>query len=64
MTLAVPCLIFTAPMQPLQMVTPVAVTSSLLAVRYRVEAEAVAGLVVVSTSMACVTLPITLSFLL
>ncbi|MBY6202982.1 AEC family transporter [Maritalea mobilis] len=48
----------------LQMVTPVAVTSYLLAERYKVDAEAVAGLVVVSTLMAVVALPITLSFLL
>ncbi|AHM03246.1 Auxin efflux carrier family protein [Roseibacterium elongatum DSM 19469] len=47
-----------------QMVTPVAVTSYLLAERYEVDADAVAGLVVVSTLMAVVTLPITLSFLL
>ncbi|MEM7724683.1 MAG: AEC family transporter [Pseudomonadota bacterium] len=47
-----------------QLATPVAVTSYLLAERYRVDADAVAGLVVVSTLMSVVALPITLSFLL
>ena len=48
----------------LQMVTPVGVTSYLLAERYRQEPEAVAGLVVISTFLAIATLPVTLSFLL
>ncbi len=48
----------------LQLVTPVGVTSYLLAERYQAEAEAVAGLVVVSTLLAIAALPITLSFLL
>ncbi|MEJ6395755.1 AEC family transporter [Gymnodinialimonas sp. 2305UL16-5] len=48
----------------LQMATPVGVTSYLLAERYKCEAEAVAGLVVISTLLAVVTLPVTLSFLL
>jgi len=48
----------------LQLATPVAVTSYLLAERYKADAEAVAGLVVVSTLMSVATLPITLSFLL
>jgi len=48
----------------LQLATPVAVTSYLMAERYRVDADAVAGLVVVSTLMSVIALPITLSFLL
>ncbi|MEX3017063.1 AEC family transporter [Gymnodinialimonas sp. 202GB13-11] len=48
----------------LQMVTPVGVTSYLLAERYKQEPEAVAGLVVISTLLAIATLPVTLSFLL
>ncbi len=48
----------------LQLATPVAVTSYLLAERYRADADAVAGMVVVSTLMSVVALPITLSFLL
>lgn len=48
----------------LQLATPVAVTSYLLAERYGVDADAVAGLVVVSTLMGVIALPITLSFLL
>jgi predicted permease len=48
----------------LQLATPVAVTSYLLAERYRADADAVAGLVMVSTLMAVVSLPVTLSFLL
>lgn len=47
----------------LQLATPVAVTSYLLAERYRADADAVAGLVMVSTLMAIVALPITLAFL-
>ena len=48
----------------LQMATPVAVTSYLLAERYQADPDAIAGLVVVSTLMSVATLPITLSFLL
>ncbi|WP_284262828.1 AEC family transporter [Roseicyclus amphidinii] len=48
----------------LQMATPVAVTSYLLAERYDADAEAVAGLVMVSTLMSVAAMPITLSFLL
>jgi predicted permease len=48
----------------LQMATPVAVTSYLLAERYDADPDAVAGLVMVSTVMAVATLPITLLFLL
>lgn len=48
----------------LQMATPVAVTSYLLAERYDADADAVAGLVMVSTLMAVAAMPITLSFLL
>jgi predicted permease len=48
----------------LQMATPVAVTSYLLAERYGTDPDAVAGLVMVSTLMSVATLPITLSFLL
>lgn len=48
----------------LQMATPVAVTSYLLAERYDADPDAVAGLVMVSTLMSVATLPITLSFLL
>ena len=47
----------------LQLATPVAVTSYLLAVRYRVDADAVAGLVVVSTLMSVAALPVLLTFL-
>lgn len=47
-----------------QMITPVAVTSYLLAERYEADAEAVAGLVVVSTSLALVVLPLALGLLL
>ena len=48
----------------LQITTPVAVTSYLLAEKYGADADAVAGLVIVSTVMLIVTLPLTLSFLI
>ena len=48
----------------LQVATPVAVTSYLIAEKYGADADAVAGLVVVSTLMSVVTLPVTLAFLL
>ena len=47
----------------LQLSTPVAVTSYLLAEKYGADSEAVAGLVVVSTVLALISLPITLAFL-
>ena len=47
----------------LQVSTPFAVTSYLLAEKYGAEAGEVAGLVVVSTLLAVVTIPITLAFL-
>ena len=48
----------------LQITTPVAVTSYLLAEKYGADADAVAGLVIVSTVMSIVTLPLTLAFLI
>jgi hypothetical protein len=48
----------------LQLATPVAVTSYLLAERYDADPDAVAGLVMVSTLMSVAALPVTLSFLL
>jgi predicted permease len=48
----------------LQLATPVAVTSYLLAERYDADPDAVAGLVMVSTLMSVAALPITLLFLL
>jgi len=47
-----------------QLATPVAVTSYMLAERFRVDADAVAGLVVVSTLMSVVALPVALAFVL
>ena len=48
----------------LQVSTPVAVTSYLLAEKYEADAESVAGLVVVSTIVSLVSLPVILAFLL
>ncbi|TDL78374.1 AEC family transporter [Palleronia sediminis] len=48
----------------LQISTPVAVTSYLIAAKYGADADAVAGLVVLSTLMSVVTLPLTLAFLI
>jgi predicted permease len=48
----------------LQMSAPVAVTSYLLAERFKVDANAVAGLVVVSTVMTIGVAPLVLSFVL
>ncbi|WP_341863398.1 AEC family transporter [Gymnodinialimonas sp. 57CJ19] len=48
----------------LQMATPVGVTSYLMAERYQTDPDASASLVVTSTLLAIVALPITLSFLL
>lgn len=46
-----------------QLSTPVAVTSYLLAEKYGADSDAVAGLVVTSTLTAVVTIPLTLAFL-
>lgn len=48
----------------LQVATPVAVTSYLLAEKYGADAEPVAGLVVVSTLVSVVSLPLILSFVI
>ena len=48
----------------LQISTPVAVTSYMLAEKYGADSEAVAGLVVISTLLSVLLLPITLAFLL
>ncbi len=48
----------------LQIGTPVAVTSYMLAARYGGDDDAVAGLVVVSTLMAVIVIPLTLGFLI
>ncbi|SMX46309.1 AEC family transporter [Actibacterium lipolyticum] len=48
----------------LQVSTPVAVTSYLLAEKYEADSEAVAGLVVVSTLLSVATIPLTLAFLI
>lgn len=48
----------------LQVATPVAVTSYLLAEKYHADAAAVAGLVVVSTLLSVITIPLTLAFLM
>lgn len=48
----------------LQLATPVAVTSYLLAEKFGADAQAVAGMVVVSTLMAVAALPVLLSLLL
>ena len=47
-----------------QVSTPVAVTSYMLAEKYGADADAVAGLVIASTLLAVVTLPFTLGFLI
>ena len=47
-----------------QVATPVAVTSYLLAEKYGADSDAVAGLVVVSTLMSVVTLPLILAFVI
>ncbi|WP_438956923.1 AEC family transporter [Cognatiyoonia sp.] len=47
-----------------QVATPVAVTSYLLAEKYGADAQPVAGLVVVSTLISVITLPLTLSFVI
>lgn len=48
----------------LQVATPVAVTSYLIAEKYGADAQSVAGLVVASTLMSVVTLPLILSFVI
>ncbi len=48
----------------MQVSTPVAVTSYMLAEKYGADSDAVAGLVVVSTVLSVVTIPLTLIFLL
>ena len=48
----------------LQVATPVAVTSYLIAEKYGADSDAVAGLVVVSTVMSVISLPLLLAFLL
>ena len=48
----------------LQIAAPVAVTNYLLAEKYKADATEVAGLVMVSTSMAVVTIPVLLAFLI
>lgn len=47
-----------------QIATPVAVTSYLLAEKYGADSDSVAGLVVVSTCMSVVTLPLILAFVI
>ena len=47
-----------------QVSTPVAVTSYMLAEKYGADADAVAGLVIASTLLAVITLPLTLGFLI
>ena len=48
----------------LQIAAPVAVTNYLLAEKYKAQAREVAGLVMVSTSMAVVAIPVLLAFLI
>jgi hypothetical protein len=48
----------------LQVSTPVAVTSYLLATKYGADADAVAGLVVVSTLLSVASLPLVLAFVM
>jgi malate permease and related proteins len=48
----------------LQISTPVAVTSYMLAAKYGADGDAVAGLVIVSTLLSIATLPLTLAFLI
>ncbi len=47
-----------------QVTTPVAVTSYMLAEKYGADADAVAGLVIVSTALSVATLPLSLAFLI
>lgn len=48
----------------LQVTTPVAVTSYMLAEKYGADSESVAGLVIASTLLSVITLPLTLAFLI
>ncbi|QCO55775.1 AEC family transporter [Pseudorhodobacter turbinis] len=48
----------------LQISTPVAVTTYMLAAKYGADADAVAGMVIVSTLLSVITLPLTLAFLI
>lgn len=48
----------------MQVSTPVAVTSYMLAEKYGADSDAVAGLVVISTLFSVVTIPLTLAFLI
>lgn len=48
----------------LQVTTPVAVTSYMMAEKYGADADSVAGLVIASTLLSTVTLPLTLAFLI
>ena len=48
----------------LQVSTPVAVTSYLLAAKYEADSDSVAGLVVVSTLLSVIYIPLTLAFLI
>jgi predicted permease len=48
----------------LQVTTPVAVTSYMLAEKYGADADSVAGLVIASTLLSVITLPLTLAFLI
>jgi hypothetical protein len=48
----------------LQVTTPVAVTSYMMAEKYGADSEAVAGLVIASTLLSVITLPLTLAFLI
>jgi malate permease and related proteins len=47
-----------------QVSTPVAVTSYMMAEKYGADAPQVAGLVIISTLLSVITLPITLAFLM
>jgi len=48
----------------LQVTTPVAVTSYMMAEKYGADAQSVAGLVIASTLLSVITLPLTLAFLI
>ena len=48
----------------LQISTPIAVTTYMLAAKYGADSDAVAGLVIVSTLISVASLPITLAFLI
>ena len=48
----------------LQLSTPVAVTSYLIAQKYGADSQAVAGLVLISTLLSVITLPLTIAFLI